>query len=478
MKKNESLSFVIVGQPNKGKSSIVATLAYNDQIKISHIAGETKKTEEHALSIDGEVLYKIYDTPGFQNSREVLKYFKEHHKDDEDKTIVLKKFIHAYKGSGKYEDEIELLTPIMQGGAIIYIVDGSHPVTKRYAPEMELLSWLDNPSMAFINKIKTDEYYLEEWRRELKKYFPVIREYNPIHATLKDKVNFLKSFALLNQEWEPMIEKAVKAIENNFKTRVNDTIKAITENTYKSITYKNSFKPLIKNDISQDDEKRLEKQYQEHIKKLEINTHEKIKYLWGHYSLKSDINDIHLTQTDLFSKESSNDGLLKKSLMIASTITGGTIAGTTTAAVTAHTSLVDFGVTTLVSTSLATLGGGLTGLASAIYGYDNLMNKTIFGNFISGKTLEIGPVKNENFIFIISARAIKYALAIIQKSHADRENLFINYEQITAETIFEAEDRKVLIKIHHSFIKNKEIEKNQRKYEEIIKKVINKKLHL
>ena len=57
--------FAVVGHPNKGKSSIVATLAEDDSVAISPVPGTTKRARVYPMRVDGEVLYELIDTPGF-----------------------------------------------------------------------------------------------------------------------------------------------------------------------------------------------------------------------------------------------------------------------------------------------------------------------------------------------------------------------------------------------------------------------------
>jgi hypothetical protein len=46
-------TFAVVGQPNKGKSSIVATLAEDERIAIAPTPGTTRSAHRYTLSIDG-----------------------------------------------------------------------------------------------------------------------------------------------------------------------------------------------------------------------------------------------------------------------------------------------------------------------------------------------------------------------------------------------------------------------------------------
>ena len=62
-------TFAIVGAVNHGKSSVVSTLAENDQVRISSMPGETVACQRFWL----RDLFAFYDTPGFQNAIEALR---------------------------------------------------------------------------------------------------------------------------------------------------------------------------------------------------------------------------------------------------------------------------------------------------------------------------------------------------------------------------------------------------------------------
>ena len=70
--------FAVVGHPNKGKSSIVSSLALDDSVQISDTPGTTTKKRSFPLMVDGKVIYELFDTPGFQRARKVLAWLEEH----------------------------------------------------------------------------------------------------------------------------------------------------------------------------------------------------------------------------------------------------------------------------------------------------------------------------------------------------------------------------------------------------------------
>ena len=95
-------SLAVVGHPNKGKSSIVATLAENTRIKISANPGTTRDADRYTLSIDGEPLYELVDTPGFQRAGQLHNWLAEHGSDASARPDLVRQFVDEHK------DDIEV----------------------------------------------------------------------------------------------------------------------------------------------------------------------------------------------------------------------------------------------------------------------------------------------------------------------------------------------------------------------------------
>ncbi|PZN31590.1 MAG: hypothetical protein DIU71_09565, partial [Proteobacteria bacterium] len=89
-------TFAIVGHPNKGKSSIVATLAEDESVAISPDPGTTRKARGYRMRIDGQVLYELVDTPGFQRPRRVLAWLEEHERGADARAAVVAEFVAAH----------------------------------------------------------------------------------------------------------------------------------------------------------------------------------------------------------------------------------------------------------------------------------------------------------------------------------------------------------------------------------------------
>ena len=105
--------FAIVGHPNKGKSSIVATLAEDEAIAISPHPGTTTQARAYPMRLDGEVLYELVDTPGFQRARETLAWLEAHDRGAGERAAVVAEFVQAHANDPRFHDERELPTPII-----------------------------------------------------------------------------------------------------------------------------------------------------------------------------------------------------------------------------------------------------------------------------------------------------------------------------------------------------------------------------
>jgi small GTP-binding protein len=104
--------FAIVGRANKGKSSIVATLAEDDSVAIAPRPGTTTECREYPVRVDGEVLFKFVDTPGFEEAPRVLEWLRRRETSAASRPALVAEFVRAFEGTGDLVEERALLAPI------------------------------------------------------------------------------------------------------------------------------------------------------------------------------------------------------------------------------------------------------------------------------------------------------------------------------------------------------------------------------
>ena len=137
--------FAVVGHPNKGKSSIVATLAYDDSVMIGSEPGTTIDCREYPMRVDGEVLYVLTDTPGFQRARKALAWMTERETNAAEHPDIVGQFVSEHRPLDDFPDECRLLQPLLDGAGVLYVVDGSVPYGPEYEAEMKILRWTGRP---------------------------------------------------------------------------------------------------------------------------------------------------------------------------------------------------------------------------------------------------------------------------------------------------------------------------------------------
>ena len=121
-------TFAVVGHPNKGKSTLVSTLAQDATVGISREPGTTAAARDFPMRIDGEVLYTLIDTPGFQRPRAVLEWLQEQQPSAAERPQTVARFVELHNNEPRFTAECELLRPIVNGAGILYVVDGAVPL--------------------------------------------------------------------------------------------------------------------------------------------------------------------------------------------------------------------------------------------------------------------------------------------------------------------------------------------------------------
>jgi GTPase SAR1 family protein len=441
---NDYPKFAVVGHPNKGKSSIVSSLALDDSVQIGDTPGTTQVKRGFPLKVDGKIIYELFDTPGFQRARRVLSWLNEQEPVSADKkTDVVRAFIATHRGDERFIDEIELLEPIVNGAGIIYVVDASKPYGAEYEVEMEILRWCGQPSMAILNLIGKEDY-TDQWKSALGHYFRMVRTFNPIKATFREHIELLDSMSQLKEEWTKPIKVAITVLEDLQNQKIEQSVDSMVDNMVKVLSFVHTYK--IKGESATEvEEERLKHGYREKIIGYEKEQEKNIEIIWNHRSIEKVENMLVLDNVGLFSKESASIFGLSQQQLIITGASAGAIGG--------------LGIDILLgggSLFLGSLIGGAVGGVGAMMGFDNLYEVKVLGQSIGKRELSVGPMQNLNFPYILLGRSLYHALVIAKRSHAMRGDINLDNEEFFTEQVMDSERRKVLEKVHVSLRKGDE----------------------
>ena len=276
--------FAVVGHPNKGKSSIVSTLALDDSVQISDTPGTTTKKRSFPLKVDGKVLYELFDTPGFQRARRVLAWLEKHDVPADKKHEVVLAFIDEHREDERFNDEVELLEPIMAGAGIIYVVDGSKPYGEEYEAQMEILRWTGQPSMALINHIDEGDYS-GEWKRALGHYFKMVRTFNPMEATFSQHLLLLESMAQLKEEWIAPISHSIVLFKQYHEQMFEQSASSVTKLVYHCLSHIEQL-TLTHEDATAQNKEEIQVSYQNQLRRYETESQKRVEMIWNHDHLQ------------------------------------------------------------------------------------------------------------------------------------------------------------------------------------------------
>lgn len=424
-------TFAIVGHPNKGKSSIVATLAEDESVAISPDPGTTRVSRSFRMRVDGQVLYELFDTPGFQRPRAVLEWLRQHERGADARPQVVREFVAAHSDDERYRNEVELLKPILAGAGVLYVVDGAHPYGAEYEPEMEVLRWTGQPRMALINMIGPGDY-VEEWRRALNQYFSIVRIFDAQRADFSKRVDLLRAFRELGERddrFSAALDHAVSLLQADRRERRRRAAVEIADLLVDVLSWRETA-PAPEDGDQTELVKALSERLMTRVRKREQAARRVVQELYHHSTLETQEQAIDLLSEDLFSERSFVVfGLSTKQLAMTGAATGAVAGGVIDVAA--------GGASLLLGAGLGALIGGM----GAVFGANRLAKVQILGAPMGGMQLQVGPITTPNFPWVLLGRALLHHRLVAERNHARREALVVGAisdarvsESIDAET--------------------------------------------
>ena len=402
--------FAVVGHPNKGKSSIVSTLAHDDSVRIAAEPGTTTSCREYPMRVDGRIQYKLVDTPGFQRARRALAWMRERETTAMEHAAVVRAFVEAHRGTGAFDDECELLTPVLDGAGILYVVDGSLPYGPEYEAEMEILRWTGAPSMALINPIGPADH-VESWRAALLQYFKIVRVFDALEAPFEKRLELLRAFGQLREEWREPLARAVATLGEE-RGRVHRRVaRAVAQMLAEMLSYSATQRLSIGADPTLH-EATLEQAYKDALRDLEREGRRNVELVYGHRKVERNEGVVELLDQDLFSTDHWYFWGLNRRQLVATGAAGGAVLG----------GAIDVGVGG-ASMLLGTLVGATVGGATAWLSRGRLTRTRVLNLPLGGRLLRCGPTRDVNFPYVVLGRALYHHARVAGRSHADRGTL-------------------------------------------------------
>ena len=439
-------TFAVIGRVNKGKSSIVSSLAEDETVVIDSGAGTTLACQEFPIRVDGRTIIILIDTPGFQQAPRALSWMREREVSAANRREVVLEFFEHFHKTDDFIDECRLLDPILKGAGILYVVDGAKPFRRNFEAEMEILRWTGQPRMALINHIGKDDF-TEGWRPALDQYFSVVRQFNAQHVKFSDRLELFQAFRELHDAWRPKVDEAIGYLDTEWHRRERETAHIISDMLVAELTYYVEI-GLDRHENIEDHRAGLESKFHDWLRKRENKSRHAIEKLYQHKNLEREERDLDkpVFQQDLFA-ESTWDilGLTPRQLLSLGIIAGAAIGGTLDAAVGGASFLA------------GAVGGALIGAGSVAYfSTKRFASVQHVSKFLRGsRFVRVGPHKNQNFPWILMDRALLHYFTVRDFTHSRREKIIIDDSGKTGIVKgLQASQRRELAKIFSTLRKN------------------------
>jgi small GTP-binding protein len=407
--------FVVVGRVNKGKSSIVATLAEEESVPISDEPGTTREVRSYSVQVDNAVLFTLVDTPGFQDAPAALEEIRKHRSDASVSDAAVKAFVETYRRSREFAEETKLLEPILKGGRILYVVDGTVPYSRDYEAEMEILRWTGRPRMALVNRIGGGNH-VEEWKKALGQFFNIVRDFDANRASFDDRIRLLESFRELDEEARASLNSAIELLRREQERRRREAARAITTLLVDALRERVELE-LKEGDAEKDRALDALGRLQGLLREAERRAHEKIFELYRFRKLRSADFNFSGVKEDLFAERTWEVlGLTHGQLFVAGTLGGAALGLTIDVAAGGHTFL------------LASLIGGVVGGTTALVRSGRKLGsgwKVVEQLMGGARIVRYGPLGRDNLPWILLDRALIYTRAISTRAHSVQGELSV-----------------------------------------------------
>lgn len=406
--------FAVVGHPNKGKSSIVATLTRNDAVAIAMEPGTTRDSHTYALRVDGECLYELIDTPGFQRPRGVLEWLRAHSLGASDRPDTVRAFVTQHRDGARFHDECELLAPIVAGAGILYVVDGSVPYSAENEAEMEILRWTGRPSLALINRIGEDDHSAA-WQAALGQYFQIVRQFDAVRAPFEDHLGLLRGFGELAPAWREPLRRATEYLRSQREHQQHRSDVLIAEALARMLTHVET-RTLRDGADREACRQALRRRWRDWQRQRERRLRDDIQALYRHHRLERHEAELDWqADDDLFSDSAPHAWGVSRTYLATAGFGAGALGGAGVDALAAGHTL-----------GAGTLIGGVLGAAGSVY-YAGKLDRLKLGPWSAGgREARFGPVRDPQFGYVVLGRALEHAWRVAARNHAGRDPLSLD----------------------------------------------------
>ncbi|WP_137819270.1 GTPase/DUF3482 domain-containing protein [Pseudomonas sp. 2FG] len=229
----KALKLAVVGHTNVGKTSLLRTLTRDvDFGEVSHRPSTTRHVEGARLSVDGQALLELYDTPGLEDAIALLDYLERLERPGErlDGPALLARFLDGSEARQRFEQEAKVLRQLLASDAGLYVIDAREPVLAKYRDELAVLAMCGRPLLPVLNFVAGHNHREDDWRDALARLgLHALVCFDSVAPPLDGERRLYDSLALLQEKARPQLQRLIDDHQAQRQLRKSSGARLIAE---------------------------------------------------------------------------------------------------------------------------------------------------------------------------------------------------------------------------------------------------------
>ena len=222
----------VVGHANTGKTSLIRTLLRDTQFgDVADYSGTTRHVEAAQLSVEGEKLIELYDTPGLEDSVALHEVWRKQAQDDARTSgQKMADFIDRLDANPEFAQEQKVLRQAFKSDVLLYVIDAREPYLGKYHDELTLLRATGKPIVPVLNFISADADNKQHWREQLIDHgLHAVVEYDTVAFTMEAERRLFEKLQSLAETHYQIFQQVIAHNEAQYRQRCEAAAKAIAE---------------------------------------------------------------------------------------------------------------------------------------------------------------------------------------------------------------------------------------------------------
>lgn len=227
------LKLAVVGHTNVGKTSLLRTLTRDVGFgEVSHRPSTTRHVEGARLSVDGEALLELYDTPGLEDAIALLDFLERLDRPGErlDGPARLARFLEGSEARQRFEQEAKVMRQLLASDAGLYVIDAREPVLAKYRDELAVLASCGKPLLPVLNFVSSSQHREPDWREALARLgLHALVRFDSVAPPEDGERRLYESLALLLETSRGQLERLIADQQAQREVRRHSAARLIAE---------------------------------------------------------------------------------------------------------------------------------------------------------------------------------------------------------------------------------------------------------